>query len=301
MAISLKHNKVVTTPDDGTSEVGSDEWNAEHTLTCATSRLLGRSSAGTGAVEELDAATARTLLGLPAVTEDTWANRPTSPVEGHRHLLTDAPSEANYVNGAWSHRVYGRRVTPPVLADFAQVNWGTSSTAAFGPFTSIIAQPANAYALRVLDKAAPATPYTIEVGLLLPLHIISSAGSRPLFGCGFRQSSDGKMHLLWYDYTSSLVRSVKMSSATAASAAYAGDQTLADLPVGLLKMRFRDDGTTRYVDLEQNDGAWKNLHSVARTDFLTPDRVCLAINIESANVADRIHWVHWKEIAGAGL
>ena len=30
--MSLKHVKVVSTPDDGTSEVGSDEWNAPHTI-----------------------------------------------------------------------------------------------------------------------------------------------------------------------------------------------------------------------------------------------------------------------------
>jgi hypothetical protein len=31
--VSITHAKVVTTPDDGTSEVGSDEWNDEHVIT----------------------------------------------------------------------------------------------------------------------------------------------------------------------------------------------------------------------------------------------------------------------------
>jgi hypothetical protein len=31
--VSVTHAKVVTTPDDGTSEVGSDEWNDEHVVT----------------------------------------------------------------------------------------------------------------------------------------------------------------------------------------------------------------------------------------------------------------------------
>ena len=60
MAISLKHNKVVTTPDDGTSEVGSDEWNAEHSLSCADGVVLGRAEgAGGGAVGELPLADLR--------------------------------------------------------------------------------------------------------------------------------------------------------------------------------------------------------------------------------------------------
>src|SRR5512139_3118750 len=53
MALSLTHSTVVATPDDGTSDVGTNEWNAEHTITMATSKVLGRTTAGGGAVEEL--------------------------------------------------------------------------------------------------------------------------------------------------------------------------------------------------------------------------------------------------------
>lgn len=53
MTISLLHSTNVATPDDGTSDVSADEWNAEHTLTLATNRVLGRLTAGAGAVEEL--------------------------------------------------------------------------------------------------------------------------------------------------------------------------------------------------------------------------------------------------------
>ena len=30
--MAIKHVKIVTTPDDGTSEVGTDEWNDNHTI-----------------------------------------------------------------------------------------------------------------------------------------------------------------------------------------------------------------------------------------------------------------------------
>lgn len=53
MTISLKHATQTVVPDDGISPVGSDEWNAEHTLVQATDRLLGRDTAGTGATEEI--------------------------------------------------------------------------------------------------------------------------------------------------------------------------------------------------------------------------------------------------------
>jgi hypothetical protein len=37
--MSTKHAKVATTPDDGTSEVGTDEWNADHVFT-GTPRVI---------------------------------------------------------------------------------------------------------------------------------------------------------------------------------------------------------------------------------------------------------------------
>lgn len=54
MAISLKHAFTSAKADGGdTSLVRPSNWNAEHTLTCATAKILGRVSSGTGAVEEL--------------------------------------------------------------------------------------------------------------------------------------------------------------------------------------------------------------------------------------------------------
>jgi hypothetical protein len=186
-------------------------------------------------------------------------------------------------------------VTPPVLGDFSQVNFGTSSTAAFGQFTSIIAQPAVAYALRILDKAAPATPYTIECGFLLPQWQLNAGGTGPLFGCGFRNAGAGTLHLAWIDEDGgSLYRGIKMNSPTSANSTYFSD-SVSPAPGRLLMFRFRDDGTNRYIDTQQGDGSWFQRSTVGRTDFLTADRVCASFNIQAATELDRIHWVHWKE------
>ena len=77
MPISLKHTTQAVGTDAGNGEIRKAQWNEEHTLTAATNTLLGRSSAGTGAVEEItctaagrallddaDAAAQRTTLGL---------------------------------------------------------------------------------------------------------------------------------------------------------------------------------------------------------------------------------------------
>jgi microcystin-dependent protein len=64
MTISLTH-PFVSGKGDGvdTTVVQPSDWNDEHTLTMATAKVLGRATAGTGAVEELDCtASGRAIL-----------------------------------------------------------------------------------------------------------------------------------------------------------------------------------------------------------------------------------------------
>lgn len=62
MAISLKHTFQSAVADGGdTSLVQPSNWNAEHSLTMATNKLLGRSTAGTGSAEEISLGSGLTL------------------------------------------------------------------------------------------------------------------------------------------------------------------------------------------------------------------------------------------------
>lgn len=64
MTVSLVHAFESTVVDENNpGEVGPDEWNAEHTLTQATGKLLGRTTAGTGATEEITPNSTLTLSG----------------------------------------------------------------------------------------------------------------------------------------------------------------------------------------------------------------------------------------------
>lgn len=65
MTVSLKHSKVSAKADGlDTSLVLPSDWNAEHALTMATSRMLGRTTAGVGAVEELSDTAVRSFLDV---------------------------------------------------------------------------------------------------------------------------------------------------------------------------------------------------------------------------------------------
>jgi hypothetical protein len=73
MAVSLKHTTEAVGTDAGNGEIRKAQWNEEHALTLATARLLGRTTAGAGVVEEISAGTGLTLSsGSLSVTTDTY-------------------------------------------------------------------------------------------------------------------------------------------------------------------------------------------------------------------------------------
>src|SRR5215475_1510825 len=72
MAVSLKHATLTVIADDPAYPVGADEWNAEHNLTLAADRILGRLGTA-GAAQELNALDLTTLLtSINAQTGTTY-------------------------------------------------------------------------------------------------------------------------------------------------------------------------------------------------------------------------------------
>lgn len=67
MAISLKHTKVATLPDEAGAEVNKAEWNAEHVINQAASRMLGIPGAVPGPTEEMTGAQVLAFAGAAAL------------------------------------------------------------------------------------------------------------------------------------------------------------------------------------------------------------------------------------------
>lgn len=70
MALAVNHSTVVVVPDDGTSPVGTNEWNAQHTLT----GVLDAANGGTGSASGISSATQTALDGKVAKAGDTMTN-----------------------------------------------------------------------------------------------------------------------------------------------------------------------------------------------------------------------------------
>lgn len=115
MAIQIKH-QFVSLKGDGTdaTQVQPSHWNAVHAMTMATNKLVGRLTAGVGAVEEIDitpymagllntadAATLAGILGLFETGDTKWTFR-TTPSAGWLLMLGGSGTPPNTIGNVGS-------------------------------------------------------------------------------------------------------------------------------------------------------------------------------------------------------
>ena len=121
MTVSLKHTFTSAKADGGDATlVQPSNWNAEHTLTCATGKLLGRSSAGTGAVEEITAPSGA-IVGT--TDTQTLSGKTITGTKETVFTITDGASvDIDPANGGIQTWTLGGSRTPN------QVNWASGQS-----------------------------------------------------------------------------------------------------------------------------------------------------------------------------
>lgn len=123
MTVSLKHTFQSTKDDSGdVTIVQPSNWNEEHVLTCSTARILGRTTSGTGAVEELSVGAGLSLsAGSLAVGTVPVANGGTG-----------ATTLTGYVKGSGTSALTASATIPTsdLSGTIAVANGGTGLTSA---------------------------------------------------------------------------------------------------------------------------------------------------------------------------
>ena len=194
MTVSLKHAFQSAQPDGPDStKVQPSNWNAEHTLTCATARLLGRTTVGTGAVEELTAGTGLTLSGGSlAVTAGAY----TTPT-GTENLSNKTLTTGNVLDGGTSVSDAGT-ISPsspgfrglPVVSTSGAYTLGLTDAGKIVYALGNITVPANSSVafpvgttLSIVNVTPGSTPITISTSDFIYL-AAGTAGTRTLVGFG---------------------------------------------------------------------------------------------------------------------
>lgn len=153
MALSVKH-AFESAKGDGvdTTVVRPSNWNAEHTLLMATARILGRKTASTGAVEELDLtdSATRTAIGLGALAALATA--------GTAQIDNDAVTYAKLQNISATLRLLGRYSSGAGDAEEISIGAGLTVSAA-GAIAAGFAPPGSFKNLSI--KVASDTTITV--------------------------------------------------------------------------------------------------------------------------------------------
>jgi len=137
MTISLKHQFTSAVSDGGdATKVRPSNWNAEHTFTMATSRLLGRTTSGTGAAEEITVGTGLSYSATNlALTGGAYTSSPytmaTSRLLGRTTASTGAAEEIS--------------VTSPITLSGGSVGFDHTAI----PVASVISGSTTSAALRI--------------------------------------------------------------------------------------------------------------------------------------------------------
>lgn len=190
-------------------------------------------------------------------------------------------------------------LTPPVDANFAWVNQG-AATVTLGKFGIALMAPfsgAGTRSLRIRDKAAPATPYTITVGLMCTAIHLTGASNEVEFGIGFRNAGAGTLAGAFFDSFQVTPRSLnirKFTNPTTFSADYLNfDSNGHDNHI--IWLRIADDGVNRITSISADGYNFIVLHSVTRTDFLTADHVFFGLSAATSALNQILTIVSWKE------
>jgi hypothetical protein len=224
------------------------------------------------------------------------ANRDAPGQAGRLYLPTDG-FLSQEDGSAWNSLPFWR-MTPPVIGDFTWVNQGTSTVTTRGGMMVLEPQGvASGENLRLLVKAAPATPYKITVAMLAQ-SCNYTAGDVEQFGVCWRESGSGKLICYGFNsgqYYSLYFRSQQWTNPTTISSSILSFRATRHHPLWL---RFGDDGTNRLVEIS-NDGL--SFEPVAapqsRTTFITADQVGVFANSwnTSYGIPRVVSFLHWGQ------
>lgn len=184
----------------------------------------------------------------------------------------------------FKRHAFAARVTQLDDTDFTQINFGGSSVITKNGIVSLRA-PITAQQLRSLVKTLPAAPYKITMQTWFNGSGASISGG----GLLLRDSASGKNHVIAICGDNN-IRVQKWSTDTSFSALYTVALTINTdwrrygKPIWL---QIEDDNTNRISRISQDGVTFELIHTVARTDFLTPDQYGFGIDSEGTG-DDRI-------------
>lgn len=212
---------------------------------------------------------------------------------GARYRCTDSPYEFIWTGSAWQAFAYGFAVTPPVLANFTQVNVGASTfDTTHGGIIQTVASGASTNDVQVLAQAIPGSgTYFVDAAATYWTN-----GPNGGFGVGMSagtltsnalESAVYPFAAAGFDQWEALVWSNVNAGAGVAAGPF---QPFWHAP--MMWFRVEDDRTNLYYSVSPNGYTWHQYYQHARTSNFTPAQTILAFN--RFTCGGIVHWLHFS-------
>lgn len=221
----------------------------------------------------------------------TYASLPATCTKGDMYYTSDSLyTFVATATNTWTPFYQGKQVTIPVSGDFSWINQGGATVTSTAGNIILYAPASASDNLRIRKKAAPATPYTIEIGFTV------HASQSNFFGAGFvwRNAAGGQLVCPLIGGGTTLdMASAKFTNATTYNSNYTVSP--APYPIGETHwIKVSDTGVNRVTSYSLDGKNWTDIHTVGRTDFITADEVGFFANSNNSR-AIFMNIFHWAE------
>lgn len=276
----MVNTSTVTVDTTGTLAVDvTAQWggaSASDTIT-GTNFLMYTAGSGSG-----------TAAAGNSTTTGTYGSNPGTCTDGDVRFPSDSFYLLRCLSNAWIPWGPLFPMTQPVSGDFSWVNQGSASvtTTNGGIF---ITSPANAGPnIRARTKAVPSAPYTVTIAFQ-PLITTASSSAVGLI------LRDGSGNLVTCDIRESgALASVKYTSPTSSASAYTVNGSILS-GRGTVWLRINDDNTNRKCLVSFDGVNFWQVHSVSRTDFMTPTEIGFFVLNQNATYDVAMTLLSWKQ------
>ncbi|MCC7366781.1 MAG: hypothetical protein IT306_00040, partial [Chloroflexi bacterium] len=184
-------------------------------------------------------------------------------------------------------------LTAPPSSGWSWLNQGSSTTSRVNSAEVIEAPAATSHQIRERYRSLASGTYTLTT-LIAPTMLYKNY---VLAGIFLRESSSSKLICFGAGYaTGTFVQVLKFTSESAFSANYVAH--VADATIWWL--RIQGNGSNRICSTSKDGRAFVEIHSVSRTDFITPDQVGFFVNAynqTTPNIPAAVSLISWNGVS----
>lgn len=267
----------VTRGVEGTSAVS-------HSASAQATAVLTKSGFDTILAEMQQAGA---ITALPAVEK-----------AGRIYRGTDFPMDFRDTGAAWDPYHLGRKLTLPIPGDYAWTHGGgtaTDTTVANGPTFLKVTSTGSGDKMSLFTKNVPSAPYSV-ITTFTPLLTPASISY-----CGMCLY-DGTKIVLFHLVLATGVLTLRIQKFTNITTFSADYVIQSGLPFGFpMALRIEDDNTNRICSYSTDGYNFVQIHTIGRTDFLTPTKIGMHIGTNATATTNgsptvsSLNWLSWVQ------